>query len=61
MTTRWEFPKIGDRNIAPEIAGSLLEGPQKRVTLFFVNFQISSSMNDDYWDDMYLGYLTAST
>ena len=32
----WEFPKIGDPNIAPSIVGSLLEGvgPQNNVPYF---------------------------
>ena len=33
----WEFPKIGDPNILPEIVGSLLEGPQNKVPLIFGN------------------------
>ena len=40
---RWEFPKIGDPNIVPQIVGSLLEGPQNKVLLIFGNSQIFRS------------------
>ena len=33
----WGFPKIGDLKIVPQIVGSLLEGPQNKVPLSFVN------------------------
>ena len=33
----WEFPKIGDPNIVPQIVGSLLQGPQNNVPLIFGN------------------------
>ena len=29
----WEFPKIGDPNIVPQIVGSLLSGPENKVSL----------------------------
>ena len=40
-TSTWEFPKIGDAHIAPEIVGSLLSGPQDKVSLVFGNSHIS--------------------
>ena len=33
----WQFSKIGDPNIAPQLVGSLLEGPQNKVPLIFGN------------------------
>ena len=40
--SRWEFPKIGDPNIAPNLVGSLLQGPQDKVPLIFGKSQISN-------------------
>ena len=36
----WEFPKIGDPNLVPEIVGSLVYGPLNRVPLIFGNSHI---------------------
>ena len=33
----WEFPKIGDPNIAPYLVGSVLSGPPNKVPLIFGN------------------------
>ena len=41
----WEFPKIGDPNIVPQIVGSLLQGPQDKVPQIFGN----SRMAEHYW------------
>ena len=33
----WEFPKIGDANIVPQIVGSLLSGPRNKLPLISGN------------------------
>ena len=40
VVEKWEFPKIGDPNILPQIVGSLLRGSQNEVPLIFGNSQI---------------------
>ena len=37
----WEFAKIGESNIVPEIVGSLLYGPQNTVPLIFGNSHVA--------------------
>ena len=39
----WEFAKIGESNIVPEIVGSLLYGPQNTVPLIFGNSHVAFS------------------